>query len=491
MSVDKRKSGSTIIAALIVAAITGMLITVFLGSISNEVKNTHRYRMSMIAVNLAEAGLEYALACLQNEDWANWEHSTVLGQERYYSKAVPLGALTFATDQQFIKVYIQVEPDAPTVVIAEGKVRTVNDVEVTRQILIELLPGAGKDPTQGGFWGNGVLGRRQLIFGGNKQRVDSFSSSDNPMGHTNINLIYLSQVKNTILGDALARGNGSVASLSVVLSDISVGNADIYGSLATGAGAGVDVSTIVGPNGSIYNEGTELGDESFTDRIDYAYIGYEFYADLPEPVAPTLSAPIKVVPPGGFGAVGAETEYQLSSLTVKANAKDPPLMVYGDVTLVVDGDIDIDGTLLLAPGATLRLYGGGDMTISGNGVVNTSKPSQLQIFNTGKGTEVKMNGNAAVSGAIYAPNSEVYLRGGGVNGVMYGAVVGDIVVFSGNNYDFHYDEDLSRVGDNDGETLPSQYIPEVIHWAELAGAGAQTEERVLMEVLLEKGFSRS
>jgi hypothetical protein len=60
---------------------------------------------------------------------------------------------------------------------------------------------------------------------------------------------------------------------------------------------------------------------------------------------------------------------------------------------------------------------------------------------TENGQEIKLHGNGAFSGAVYAPNAELNLKGGGNSGVLFGAAVAYEIVIVG-NYEFHYDEAL-------------------------------------------------
>jgi hypothetical protein len=476
---DSNKNGSIMIAALVVTLITGALVGLFLKTVTQEIQNSYRSRMSFQAVNLAEAGLDYAMYAMIEDDWDSWQEGA---QGGYLRASFPDVSISWRNESRSVIVYVEPDADPVPRAIAEGTITTKSGITVQRQIYVEMNKGPSQDPTDGGFWGNGILGKRGINLGGNKQMVDSFSSSDNPLGYSDINDIYNAQVSTTILGHDLAKGNGSVASLSVKVTDISVGNADIYGSLATGAGSEVDIGSVVGPNGSIYNEETKSGSETFIDDIDYAFVGYEFYANLPDPVAPDLGEDVETSYSGNtIGVAGQETEYRLSSMNLKN--KDT-VTIKGKVTLVVDGDITVGGALLLDTDAELELYVNGNMDIGGTGIVNTNKPANLLIYNTGKNNEMKLHGNGALSAAVYAPNSTVSLRGGGNSGVMYGAVVGDTVTFSGNNYDFHYDEDLANIGDEDDDEDPGNFTPEVSRWVELTAQ----DDRYDMSTILTDGL---
>ncbi|MGC9451044.1 MAG: DUF7305 domain-containing protein [Oceanipulchritudo sp.] len=464
------------IAALIITLIVGSLVGLFLNSVTQEIHQSYRARMAFQAVNIAEAGLEFAMYSLINDNWQYWEK----GSAGYYRDSFPWVYYSYNRERPMVRVFVDPsysnpsKPDVEAVAVSEGTITLSNGMKVSRQILIELTVG------NKGFWGNGILAKEGLDFGGTKQTVDSFSSS--AFSGSTITDIYDAQVRKTFLGHDLANGRGSVASLSINVDDISVGNADIFGSLATGADqAGVDIDGIVGPQGSVYNHNTQPGDETFDGRIDSAYIGYEFYASLPNPEAPELASPLEL---SGFTVdkktpyttpSGVEEIYIDGNLNVKSGAFT--IRDNENVVMVINGTLDVDGEIVIGNGATLELYVSGDMDVGGNGIVNSGKPADLMIFNTGKDTLVKLHGNGFLSAAVYAPNSDIELMGGGGSGEMFGAVVGKTVTFAGNNYDFHYDEDLANIGDDDSR-------PEIRRWVELTDAS----QRKNMATILNDGL---
>jgi hypothetical protein len=394
-----------------------------------------------------------------------------------------------------VKVYAQdgdpgsdVESELP-VVLAEGIIKLKSGATVSRQIVVRLQYGASDDPSDGGFWGNGITAKKSITFSGNNQQLDSFSSSENPLGYADIADIYADQVGTTIFGHKLANGFCSVGSNSVVVDDLSIGNADIFGSLATGATqftkdeqVNADLTTVVGPRGSVYNELTKKSDDTLDGRIDTAFLAYDFDAQLPNVTAPTMDSPTTEITGTVIGSSTSTvpTEYELTGVSLTGS---DAMTVEGDVVMHVDGDFKISGlaTIELAPDATLELYVSGEIDITGNGIVNTDLPENLLIFSTGS-EDVKLAGNGNLSAAVYAPNSFVQLGGGGAVGSMFGAIVGDSVKLNG-DYPFHYDEDLGNMN-NDDDPDDDSFTPEVHSWVELTDA----TERKNMDSILSDGL---
>jgi len=500
------KRGSIMIAALVITLVTAGLIGMFLKTVLQEVENSHRFSMGFHAINLAEAGLDYAIDALIHDNWDGWESgSNGYLIKKDFSAKVPSNSLTNSTgalrhEGRHVRVFIdpnrQVNGKTIPAIVAQATVSLPSGVEVRRQIYIEL----GRGINSNGFWGNGILGKEGVVLGGTKQRVDSFTSHpynpDDPDNQKNIDdqnryknmtveEIYADQVGITRLGHTLANPNGSVASLSIVIDDISVQNADVYGRISTGADKeGVDLKKFIGPQGSLYDN--EAAFESEKDDVDLGNIAYDFKAELPPVAAPTDPSAITSISGGVLGADGSKTFYELDSLTLRNN---DALSVKGEVTLVVKGDIDVGGVVDLGEDAKLRVFVKGDVTVGGNGIVNSNSPRNLIIYNTTSPTdiangadrpEVKLHGNGFLSAAVYAPEADISLKGGGGSGEMFGSVVGNTVTFAGNNYNFHYDESLAFINDDDGGAK----LPQVTKWLELTDAS----DRYDMDSILNNGF---
>lgn len=433
MSAIKRTEGSVIIATLIIALITAVLVGGFLSTVSQEIRNSHRSRMALQCVNLAEAGLEYAIDAIHRGDWTDWE----VGPKGFYRDEFPFTEISWNHNMREVRVYAEPFAAQPRVV-AEGIMRTVDGIDIRRQVLIELGTRS--------LFASGLVARNQVVFSGNNVFIDSYRSS-NGLYHATLN----------------ANDNGSVASISVQSDALMLGNADVWGRVATGGSM-----PNVGPNGSIKGADTPKG-----VRIDPNRVAMDFYAELPPPVAPTLTAPNTSISGGAMGVAGTTTEYQLSGLKLSGNNV---LTVSGDVVLVMTGDFSLSGNaqVVLTPGSTLTVYTQADFDATGNGILNHNQlPQTLQIYGVNPDNQsIKIAGNGGFFGVVYAPNANVAIVG---NGQFFGALVGNNLHFTG-NANFHYDEDLADFGD-DG-------IKRVTRWVELTDAA----KRKNMATILNDGF---
>jgi hypothetical protein len=110
-------------------------------------------------------------------------------------------------------------------------------------------------------------------------------------------------------------------------------------------------------------------------------------------------------------------------------------------------------TLTIRTGSSLTVYTNGDIKAMGNGMINGTTAganacSSLIIYGTTAAPStqiIKVGGNGQLYGAIYAPNADVELRGGGSSGMVLGSVVAKTINMNGGT-DFHYDEALANLG---------------------------------------------
>jgi hypothetical protein len=131
-------------------------------------------------------------------------------------------------------------------------------------------------------------------------------------------------------------------------------------------------------------------------------------------------------------------------------------IVTGNARLVLPEGLKMSGNdeLTIAPGGSLKLYSGGDsMTIGGNGIFNKAGyAADLLVYGTKTVKSFTFNGNGEFTGVLVAPEADLRMNGGGT-GVddFIGSALVNSVQMNG-HFKFHYDEALSRLG-NDGRFL--------------------------------------
>jgi hypothetical protein len=138
--------------------------------------------------------------------------------------------------------------------------------------------------------------------------------------------------------------------------------------------------------------------------------------------------------------------YQYTDLTLSGQAI---LTVTGDVRMYLTStqanafSIGGKATLIIAPGASLKIFSDGGCQIAGNGITNQNQiPEDFQFQSTysSKLDGIKTAGNGVLHGLIYAPKAMALIGG---NGDTYGSIVAGYVQVVGES-STHYDESLAN-----------------------------------------------
>jgi Tfp pilus assembly protein PilX len=467
-------NGSVLIVAMTLALALAALAGGYISLTTQSMRHTQRTFHLNTAFNVAESGAEYAVWCLKN-GWTLPSNSwTGDSTTRSYIGSVNSPLYTDAQgNKAFFKIRVSAANSPNPVVVAEGIVVPMSGSPVSKQIRVRL--------STGGLFANGLVAKDRLTLNGGE--IDSYRSS---------------------LGDPVSSPRGyeiTVASTAIEIGDISLGSAaDIYGSVAIGANSEAGfINTI---QGQILGPDTDRNDDGViqtgSNLIDTNRIAYDYTQDFPDVTVPDVEAGTIVVTslpdsnsqdiivvgnPSGTPVV----RYQLTSVSIP-NGKT--LMVVGPVEFDVSTNFSVagGGALVVVDGTTrvstksgsiwtntdytgtgtAKLYVGGNIAISGNGSLNAPyKPEALQVYGTltkaaydaGGRQSISVGGNGNLTAAIYSPNADIVMNGGGSSGYIAGAAVGRSVRVNGNGYRFRYDKDLEDLTDGGGF--------KVTGWAEL------------------------
>ncbi len=146
-----------------------------------------------------------------------------------------------------------------------------------------------------------------------------------------------------------------------------------------------------------------------------------------------------------YDYVLSSDRYETSAIRLSGSER---IVVTGrDVTLYIRDGFSMTGQseLIITPGASLKIYVGGDVKLAGNGIMNyTMNAANFQLFGLPTNKSIDISGNAAFTGVIYAPQADITMNGGGNNVYdVVGAIVGNTAKMNG-HFKFHYDEALGR-----------------------------------------------
>ena len=432
------KEGSALMTAIIAMFVVSLLVGGYMTLTSSEYRLARRSLLIGASFSLAEGGVDLAIDALNDKDTSGWNVSG----STWTRKVTGLEITNGRTGSIRVVIQDATGPNSDTPTIhSEGIVSGHPSGDVTKQLQVAL--NSGFFPYKNGF-----DSKNGFVLKGQNVTMDSYSSDIGPYSSSN-------------------RGSEiRVSTVSIETDAIDIGNANIYGYVAVGAtlAAGQTGSDVidVGKNGTIsaYGE-SQIVQE---DRILTDY-----YASFPNRAAPSVSSGWVFPISGTITTSG--TYYVDGDWSLGGNSGSLVIAPDIDVILVVTGSFELKGnaTLTLDTDATLKLFVEGDVSIGGNGILNSSNPEYLEVIgtNTNEGEQtIKINGNGQLSASVYAPNANVELKGGGSSGRVYGAVVAYSASLVGNSH-FSFDEALADV--NLGGT---DY--EVFEWLEMTNTTYET-----------------
>jgi hypothetical protein len=160
-----------------------------------------------------------------------------------------------------------------------------------------------------------------------------------------------------------------------------------------------------------------------------------------------------------ISVVASSYDYVLDSGNYVLDTLSGTVYVRGAAVLLVRNSIAMTGKdcITIGPSGSLKLYmAGSTAKIAGNGVINPSGQAiRFIYYGLDSNTGLEITGNGGFTGAIYAPNADFKLGGGGSDTKDFiGASITSTVNMNG-HFNFHYDEDLSRRGPRSRYTINS------------------------------------
>jgi hypothetical protein len=433
--------GSLLIVAMIFSAIVAICLTSYIHMARTAMIVSQRSFYANNAMNVTETGLELAINAINNNSWGSpWTTSGANATATFTGFSFGQGS----TGQ--VQVYVQNYATATPFLVAKGKITPPNSAPIIK--MVEVTGVVNRS-----LFAKGMVGKNGVSFTGNAS-VDAWNSNPtNAAAGTYTPVAYSSTTK---------VATGSVAAVNIT-ADVSVQNADIYGTASVGASNTSNIT--VGPNGSI--------GPSFTTPngyIDPSAVAGNFTANLPNvtnPTVPTGYTPPTIATIAGTGTTasfprGTDTaasdgKYYYNVGEINLTGNNTVAVTSGNVVFIMttaagSSAVSVSGNqaINISSGAKVAIYTAGNISIAGNGVANANtQPSTFQIYGTttASGQTIAISGNGVLSAIVYAPNADISVKGGGSSGSVYGAMVGNTVTMVGNG-EFHYDLSLANMNGN-------------------------------------------
>lgn len=403
-----RPEGSTLIVVLLTCVTVGIVVASYLALIASRYKITVRSQCWNTALPMVEAGLEEAMAHLHADAGApsanGWASGTVGGQP-VYTKTRTL------TDGSYFSVTLYKANSDNPIIYSTGYVPSPLQEGCYISRTVKFTPTNAATVFTAAIACQGTI----RLSGG--PAVDGYNSSVGGYDLTTNRL-----------------ANAGIATDSSASPAVYIGNAKVYGPVATGPGG--TISILKGEVGDVAWNASQSGIEPGWTNNN---MNVAFPPNAPPSGGPFPPPPIVSAGGSNITTLGNST-YQLSSFT-STHAKEP-MVVTGNATLLVPQDFTVTGSgyVRIVPDASLTLYVGGAIAISGGGMVNeTALASHCQIIGLPSNTSIVLKGESAFYGAINAPQADVTIGG---TADAYGAVICRTFTGVGTG-SFHYDRALA------------------------------------------------
>ena len=446
LSQSRPQSAQILLVALLSCAILGLTLASALLLVQSQALSVARSMGWNASLAMTEAGIEEALTHLnRNAPFFDPAEATNQLAAHGWSRDgnVYRAPRRYLAPDSYYDVRIVLQGTQPQL-YATGVVNRA-DLIPTVPALATIGPGAAglyapvprvvqvltrSDP----LFSVAMAAEGQIDLAGNNVTTDSFDSGDPNFSDNGLYPFNNPEKR---------KKNGDVATNAGLINSINVGNAKINGKAQTGPNGTVRI----GPNGYV-SGGTN-------DDFNVAFPPVRLPPTLGW-LLPTLPADVQIDGVSYRHVILQSGSYYLNqglagSLYVGTNVQ---------ATLVLTGNTKLTGNsdrIYLAPGARLILFmDAPEFSLKGRGVVNaTGRAQNFLYFGTPRNTKLSLGGNAAFTGAIYAPDADFTLGGGGNDTYDFiGASVTKTVKMNG-HFHFHYDENLRRVGPSRGFLVTS------------------------------------
>ena len=389
--------GMALISVLIIVLLLFALIAAFLLLTTNARLINERYHENLIALGLAEAGVDFAI---REMNFGNNDFSAGEGWSGANPKTITKYNFADASGNIYgdIIIFVYNPWTAEVTVISEGVYNSISGPTVSRKVRVVLVEHK--------IHSYAILTADTIDIGGNSNKIDSYNSSLGPYGGANVG----------DNGDIITNGAGDPA-------------------ISLRGGATIEGDANTGPSGTVTLAGSATLSGTTDDTADVF---------MPPVVVPQNLANSPSL--GGLSLAGQQSlelttgDYKYDSLSLSAQAV---LTLNGDVNLYLtqNPSISIAGQgQIITTNGEANIYFDGDASLAGQGVSNQGgNPADLTFFGTDSVSNINLAGIGEFYGTFYAPESDYFYISG--NSEVFGAVVGKNVSLTG-SATIHFDEYL-------------------------------------------------
>jgi hypothetical protein len=427
-----------LVVALVFSTIVAAVLASYLRLATTALNNADRSFYATAGAELAECGIEEAMAAFYKYSagatlasaWAGW---TISGNTatRTFTGFSP-GPNATGVVRVFVRNYAL---NTEAVIVSKATVTLPRGPAIDKFVEVTARPR--------GLFTRGLVAQKEIICSGTVYADSWISDPDGDPATAAIP--YSTDVR---------RPNGSIATADRAANSVELGTAAIYGTVATGGGE---------PH---YASGSIIGRSFAGTGIDPTCISTDFTATLPAVTAPT-PVPVNLI----TVSVTASTTFPRTGDLRNADGRyyynfaigagiifsgSPIIAINDDCVFIFNNHAGTSsivtsgtGSITVNPGASLVIYTNGNITASGAWFINQNgQPSKAIIYGTKTGARqtVSISGVAGGGAAFYMPNADFTMAG---NGDVAGSFIAHSVAFNG-TLRVHYDESLASVGTGNG-----------------------------------------
>ncbi|MGD2295185.1 MAG: hypothetical protein PVF22_05050 [Candidatus Aminicenantes bacterium] len=397
---NQKERGAALIIAILIALVMLLMAMPFLTKLSGEFRITEKTYRQLVALNLAEAGVERAIWELNYGNINSWEGDDNL-------RILTISSFQASGGAEVGDIVIEVtNPGGDNPFIqSRGRVHHTGLTHVDKTIRVMLEVNGGRS-----LFDCGIFGDEGVEMAGNAV-TDSYDSREGEYGDGN-------------RGEEGHTGTNASHYSCIFLRN----NVELNGDAIVGPGAD-PVSVILTQNNSgITGEKMVLDEEKELPGVP-APDGLPFRGEY-------------IVGHNDEDTICEDGEY--TSFIIQSNSK---VTVTSDATLYVSGGFSMESNtqLEIAEGVTLTVYLGGTFTQRSNSQINnlSQDPTKLQIYGTESfDTNMTWKSNSSFYGAVYVPDAEVHYDS---NADFFGSIIGDYIEVD-SNAGLHYDLALGSLG---------------------------------------------
>jgi hypothetical protein len=408
------ESGGILVVVIVMCGIVGATLMAYLGMVSAQERFVHRSTVWNSCIPMCESGVEEALAHIN--------HRNTDSNFAVYGWSPPSGGAFRKTRHiNRGRCEMEISTNYPPIITVTGTLPAPLGMgEIARTIQVETKVSP--------VFPQVILSKSRVTLNGNGI-IDSFNST-NHLKSLNGQYSWL-----------LATADAVVASLTRNATDFSIGNVDIWGYVATGPDAVINI----GPGGVV-------GDRLFClnplngQKIQAGHQRNDFNVYVPDAALPRdfLGSAL------GGPMTNAGTVYKYvadkGDYTIPGNfsLSGEKLLITGAARILARGTVTLnnDAAIILTTNATVEWYQeGSSVSMGGHGIINTNGfAKNFQLIGLPTCTSITYNGSVQFVGTVYAPSATVTLGG---SADAFGALVGNAIELTG-DMSLHYDEALNE-----------------------------------------------